>query len=172
MFTSVFLNDTWTCLDLLVSRFGELTSHWGWGLCSPRCPPHVHIPLLILGALLAPAQSLSRVWLCNAVDCSTPGFPALRYLPELLQTQGNGVSDAIQPSHPLWPPSPPALNLSQHQGLFQWVGSSHQVAKVLELQLQHEVSSQCLCFFWLCKYCFWMTNLVYCSWISFGSVCS
>ena len=110
--------------------------------------------------------------LYNAMDCSTPGFPALHYLLELAQTHGHGVSDAIQLSHTLWPPSPPALNLSQQLGLFQWVGSSHQVAKVLELQLQHEVSIQCLHFFWLCKYCFWMTDLVYYSWISFGSLCS
>ena len=69
--------------------------------------------------------------LCNPMDCSTPGLHVLRYLPELAQTHVHWVSDAIQPSHPLSSPSPPALNLSQYQGLFQWVGSSHQVAKVL-----------------------------------------
>ena len=68
-----------------------------------------------------------------------PGFPVL-YLPEFAQTHVHRVSDAIQPSHPLSPPSPLALNLSQHQSLFQWVGSSHQVAKVVELQLQHQSS--------------------------------
>ena len=72
------------------------------------------------------------------VDCSTPGFPVLHHLLELAQTHAQGVSDAMQPSHPLSPPSPPAFNLSQHQGLFQWVGSSHQVANILELQLQHQ----------------------------------
>ena len=72
--------------------------------------------------------------LCDPVDCSTPGFPAHHQFPELAQTH---VSDAIQPSHPLSSPSPPALNLSQHQGLFQSVSSSHPVAKVLEHQLQH-----------------------------------
>ena len=76
--------------------------------------------------------------LCDPTDCSMPGFPVLHYLPEFAQTHVHWVSDAIQPFHPLSPPSPPALNLSQHQGLFQWVGSSHQVAKVLELQLQHQ----------------------------------
>ena len=65
-------------------------------------------------------------------------FPVLHHRPEFAQTHVNWVSDAIQPSHPLSSPSPPALNLSQHQGLFQWVGSSHQVAKVLELQLQYQ----------------------------------
>ena len=74
--------------------------------------------------------------LCSLMDCSTPGFPVHHQLPELAQTQIHWVSDAIQPSHPLSSPSPPALNLSQHQGLFQWVSSSHQVAKVLELQHQ------------------------------------
>ena len=76
--------------------------------------------------------------LCNPIDCSTPGFPALHHLPELVQTHAHWVSDVIQPSHPLSSPSPPALNLSQHQGLFKWIGSSHQVAKVLEFQLQHQ----------------------------------
>ena len=59
-----------------------------------------------------------------------PGFPVLHSLPESAQTHVHWVGDAIQPSHPLSSPSPPALNLSQHQGLFQWVGSSHEVAKV------------------------------------------
>ena len=72
---------------------------------------------------------------CDPIECSTPGFPVLHYLPELAQTHIHWVGNAIQPSHPLSSPSPPALNLSQHQGLFQWVGSSHQVAKVSELQL-------------------------------------
>ena len=65
------------------------------------------------------------------MDCSTPGFPVLHHLPELVQTHVHWVSDAIQPSHPLSSPSP-AFNLSQHQDLFQWVSSSHQVAKVSE----------------------------------------
>ena len=70
------------------------------------------------------------------MDCSTPGFPVHHQLPKLAQTHVHRVSDAIQPSHPLSSPSPSALNLSQHQGIFQWVSSSHQVAKVLELQLR------------------------------------
>ena len=72
------------------------------------------------------------------MDCSTPGFPVHHQLPELTQTHAHCVVDAIQPSHPLSSPSPPAFNLSQHQGLFQWVNSLHQVAKVLEFQLQHK----------------------------------
>ena len=71
--------------------------------------------------------------LCNPMDCSTPGFPVLHYLPELAQTHVHWVGDAIQPSHPLLSRSPPAFSLPQDQGLFQWVSSSHHVAKVLEL---------------------------------------
>ena len=72
------------------------------------------------------------------MDCSMPGLPIHQQLPEFTQTHVHRVSDAIQPSHPLSSPSPPALNLSQHQGLFKWVSSSHQVAKVLEFQLQQQ----------------------------------
>ena len=76
--------------------------------------------------------------LCNPIDCSTPGFPVPHQLSEPTQTHVHHVSDAIQPSHPLSSPSPPAFSLSQHQALFQWVSSSHQVSKVLEFQLQHQ----------------------------------
>ena len=76
--------------------------------------------------------------LCDPVDCSMPGLPVHHHLLEFTQTHVHRVSDAIQPSHPLSSPSPPALNLSQHQSLFKWVSSSHQVAKALELQLQHQ----------------------------------
>ena len=75
------------------------------------------------------------------MDCSTPGFPVLQCLPEFTQTHAYWVSDAIRPSHPLSPTSA-ALNLSQHEGLFQWVGSLHQVAKVLELQLSISPSNE------------------------------
>ena len=68
----------------------------------------------------------------------TPGLLVHHQLAEFTQTHVHWVGDAIQPSHPLSSPSPPALNLSQHQGLFQWVSSSYQVAKVLELQFQHQ----------------------------------
>ena len=70
------------------------------------------------------------------MECSTPGFPVHHQVLELAQTHVHRASDAIQPSHPLSSPSPPAFNLSQHQGLFQWISSSHQVAKVLEFQHQ------------------------------------
>ena len=69
---------------------------------------------------------------------STPGLPVHHKLPEFTQTHAHWVGDAIQPSYPLSSPSPPAPNPSQHQGLFQWVNSSHEVAKVLEFQLHHQ----------------------------------
>ena len=73
--------------------------------------------------------------LCNPINHSTPGLPVHHQLPEFTQTHVHRVSDAIQPSHPLSSSSPPAPNPSQHQSLFQWVNSSHEVAKVLEFQL-------------------------------------
>ena len=76
--------------------------------------------------------------LCNPMNHSTPGLPVHHQLPEFTQTHAHRVGDAIQPSHPLSPSSPPAPNPSQHQGLFYWVNSSHEVAKVLEFQLQHQ----------------------------------
>ena len=74
--------------------------------------------------------------LCDPMDYSMPGTSVLLYLPEFAQIRVHWLGDAIQPSPLLSSPSPPVFNLSQHQGLFQWVNSSHQVAKVLELQLQ------------------------------------
>ena len=75
---------------------------------------------------------------CDPMDCNMPGLPVYHQLPELTQTHVHHIHDAIQPSHPLSSSSPPAPNPSQHQGLFQWVSSSHQVAKVLEFQPQHQ----------------------------------
>ena len=81
--------------------------------------------------------TLSGPTLCNPMNHSTPGLPVHHQVLEFTQTHVHWVSDAIQPSHSLLSPSPPAFSLSQHQGLFQWISSSHQVAKVLEFQLQH-----------------------------------
>ena len=80
----------------------------------------------------------SCLTLCNPMDCNMLGFPVHHQLLVLAQTYVHWVGDAIQPSHPLSSPSPPTFSLSQHQGLFQWVSSLHQVAKVLEFQLQHQ----------------------------------
>ena len=82
------------------------------------------------------AQLCLTLW--DIMDCNIPGFPVHHQLSEFAQTHVHQVGTAIQPSHPLSSPSPPALNLSQHQGLFQPVSSSHQVAKVLKFQLQHQ----------------------------------
>ena len=76
--------------------------------------------------------------LCDPMDCSMPDLPGHHQLPEFTQTRVHWVSEAIQWSHPLSSPSSLAFNLSQHQGLFQWVSSLHQVVKVLEFQLQHQ----------------------------------
>ena len=101
--------------------------------------------LLISGFVLSVSVQFSSVQyssvsqpcptLCNPVNCSMPGLPVHHQLPESTQTHVHRVGDAIQPSHPLSSPSPPAPNPSQHQSLFQWVSSSHEVAKVLEFQL-------------------------------------
>ena len=119
-----------------------------WGYGSPRqgvasgspraiCTgPSCHIPNLSQTPGCSVAQLCPT--LCSSKGCSTPGFPVLHYLLEFAQTHVQWVGDAIHPSHPLSSPSPPAFNLSQHQGLFQCIGSLHQVAKVLELQLQHQ----------------------------------
>jgi len=97
----------------------------------------IFIPLLF-NIAVAIVQSLSCVWLfVTPKDCSTQDFPVLHCLPKFEQTCVYWDDDAIQSSHPLLSPSPPAFSLSQHQGLFRWVSSLQQVAKVLELQIQH-----------------------------------
>ena len=103
-------------------------------------PSKACISMLMLfscGAFQFSSVTQSCPTLCDPMDCSTPGFRVHHHHLEL-QTHVHCVSDAIQPSHPLSSPSPPALNISQHRGLFQWVCSSHQVAKALEFQPQHQ----------------------------------
>ena len=94
--------------------------------------------LISMSGLSISSVTQSCLTLCDPMDCSTPGFPVHHQLLKLAQTHVFWVSDAIQPSHPLPSPSTPAFNLFLHQGLFQWVSSSHQVAKVLELQFQYQ----------------------------------
>ena len=89
----------------------------------------------VLPIQFSSVQSLSCVRLFDPVNCSTPGLPVHHQLLEFTQTHIHRVSDAIQPFNPLLSPSHPAPNPSQHQSLFQWVNSSHEVAKVLEFQL-------------------------------------
>ena len=94
-----------------------------------------HVYIKVIQASVQFSHSVCPTF-CYPRDCSTPGFP-VHQRPELIQTHVHWVSDAIQPSHALLSPSP-AFNLPQHQGLFQWVSSLHQVAKVLAFQLQHQ----------------------------------
>ena len=125
----------------VISHFRTL--FWGQGLllthyfiCLIANRSSSKVSLKIFAVIIV--QSLNHVWLFVTPWPSTPDFPVLHHLLELAQTHVHWVSDAIHPSHPLSSPSPPALNLSQHQYLFQWVSFSHQVAKILELQLQHQ----------------------------------
>ena len=117
-----------------------------WPFFFPTVIP-VHHPLLPFDLKKAhdthPSVQFSSVaqsclTLCDPMNCSTPGLPVHHQLLEFTQTHVHGFGDAIQPSHPLSSPSPPAPNPSQHQGLFQWVNPSHEVTKVLEFQLQHQ----------------------------------
>ena len=95
-----------------------------------------HLPVFLFSSVQFSHSALSP--LCDSMDCSMPGLPVHYQLPKFTQTHVHWVGDAIQPSHSLSSPSLPALNLPQHQGLFQWVSSSHQVAKVWQFQLQHQ----------------------------------
>ena len=99
----------WACISLIAGGFFQFSS------ATQSCPT-----------------------LCNPMNHSMPGLPVHHQFPEFTQTHVHRVGDAIQPSHPLSSPSPPAPNPSKHQGLFQWVDSSHEVAKVLEFQPQHQ----------------------------------
>ena len=100
-----------------------------------RASFHPLIPYVLLLLLLSRSVMSDSL---QPMDCSMPGFPVLHHLPELAQSRVHWVSDAIQSSHLLSSLYPPAFNLSQHQGPFQWFDTSYQVAKVLELQLQHQ----------------------------------
>ena len=103
-------------------------------------PPYVERPALNQSPKPRKSDEIRSVaqscpTLCDPMNCSTPGLPVQHRLPEFTQTHIHRVGDAIQPSHPLSSPSPLAPNPSQQQSLFQWVNSSHQVAKLLEFQL-------------------------------------
>ena len=122
----------------------DFSGFWGKTL-SPYLPMVIHIPRRIKSVVIyvvnlvhfsSFAQSCPTG--CKPRDCSMPGLPVHHQLPGLAQTHVHQVSEAIQPSYPLSCLSPPVFNLSQHQGLFQWASSSHQVAKVLEFRLQHQ----------------------------------
>ena len=114
-----------------------VTFHYNWEvnifilICATR---KFHLIILVRFS----HSVISCPTLCDPMDCSTPSFPIHHQLPELAQTHVHRVGDTIQPSHPLWSPFSLTFNLSQYQGLFQWVSSSHQMAKILEFQLRHQ----------------------------------
>ena len=97
-----------------------------------------HLILCLFSSVQFSSVTQSCPTLCDPMHYSMPGLPVHHQLPESTQTHVHHVGDAIQPSYPLSSPSPPAFNLSPHQGLFLWVSSPHQVTKVLAFQLQHQ----------------------------------
>ena len=106
-----------------------LTSRLIWRPDKPNSIDHEHSMLLF-------SRPVLTLW--DPMECSTPGLPVPHHFPEFAEVHHvHCIGDAIQTSHPLLPPSPFAFSLSQHQGLFQWVICSHQMTKILELQLQH-----------------------------------
>ena len=107
--------------------------HWQVGPLPLAPPGKALCSQSVSQSVSSVAQSCPTLW--DPMDWSTPGLPVHHQPSELTQTHVHWVGDAIQPSHPLSSPSPPAPNPSQHQGLFQWVNSLHEVAKVLEFQL-------------------------------------
>ena len=142
---------TWVDLDVItLSEVGQTKKniiwyHLPWNLkkwhkwtylLNRKWHTDIEIKLLVQFSSVQ-SSSVSQLCptLCDPMNRTTPGLPVHHQLPEFTQTHVHQVGDAIQPSHPLLSPSPPAPNLSQNQGLFQWVNSSHEVAKVLEFQL-------------------------------------
>ena len=137
-----------SCLISILPFPSNHRGRWGcWGSVMPSLSPlppknfrtrtsvKVNLSKTNIKILSSVVQSCPT--LCDPMNHSTPGVPVHHQLPEFTQTHIHRVSDAIQPSHSLLSPSPPAPNPSQHQSLFQWVNSSHEVAKVLEFQPQH-----------------------------------
>ena len=128
-------------LAFFINNFFFLLHHAAWGTLIPH--PGIEPDLwqwkhrVLTTGLPVQFSSVAQscLTLCNPMNCNTPGLPVHHQLPKFTQTHVHRVGDAIQPSHPLSFPSPPALNSSQHQSLFQWVISSHEVAKVLDFQL-------------------------------------
>ena len=141
----LLLNTAWTALpfaclcQLLFCAFVTLLSHCvNWLLLGHALLSAVHRDTWPCASVQFSSVAQSCPTLCDPMNHSTPGLPVQHQLPEFTQTHIHWVGDAIQPSHPLSSPSPPAFNPSHHQGLFKWVSSLHKVAKVLEFQLQHQ----------------------------------
>ena len=123
LFTAIFFGYKLYIKWNILIFFFPVMLHFNWRIIDLQC--------------CVQFSSVTQSWLtlCDPVNRSMPGLPVHHRLPEFTKTQVHWVGDAIQPSHPLLSPSPPALNLSQDQGISQWVSSSHQVAKALEFQL-------------------------------------
>ena len=118
----------WKGAPLQLSSISEKQTKQAW---APFC-------YLCLKNCCCCSVAQSRQTLCDPMYWSMPGLPVPHHLPEFAQVQVHCIGDTIQPSHPLMPSSPSAFNLSQHQGLFQWLVCLHQMTKILELHLQHQ----------------------------------
>ena len=125
----------WKCCTQCASKFGKLSSdYWtGKGQFSFQSQKRLCQRMLKFSSVTQSCPTL-----CDPMNCSMPGLPVHHQLPEFTQTHAHRVGDAIQPCHPLSSLSPPAPNPSKHQGLFQWFNSSHELAKVLKFQFQHQ----------------------------------
>ena len=139
MLATLFLIRLPLCNPSCTSGCSQFTYCWSltWMILSITllvCEINVIVQYFALSVQFSSVAQLCPT-LCDPMVCSMPGLPVHHQLQEFTQTHVHRVGDAIQPSHPLSSPSPPALNLSQHQGFFKWVNSSHQVAKVLELKI-------------------------------------
>ena len=128
MFWLILIDDHWNPSTLLLNKRWQCAQI---NNCISQAILRIYVPQFSSVAQSCPT-------LCDPMNRSMPGLPVHHQLLEFTQTYVHQVGDAIQPSHPLSFPSPPAPNPSQHQSLFQWVNSLHQVAKVLEFQLQHQ----------------------------------
>ena len=137
---SCFFNWLFYSQKQILLLLEAIPHHLGYATCSFFVFSLWHISVTALATLKQCCCSVDKSCPtpCDPMNCSTPGFSVLHYLPEIAQTYVHWVSDAIHPSRSLSPPFPLVLNLFQHQGLFHWVHSLHQVAKVLELKLQHQ----------------------------------
>ena len=134
------MSESYTSLNFNLHIFSRESSLKSTEICTSSTHPSSYLSHLSALTTFSQFSSVTQLCLtlCDPMDHSTPGLPIHHQLPEFTQTQVQWVGDATQPSHSLLSPSPPAFNISQHHSLFKWVSSLHQVAKILEFQLQHQ----------------------------------